>query len=54
MRILYGFKPSPFVRKVRLVLAEKDVDYRFEPASPRNPYGLGPFGATPVPWTVGH
>jgi glutathione S-transferase len=43
MRVVYGFKPSPFVRKVRVVLAEKGLPYEFEPATPLNPYGFGPF-----------
>lgn len=43
MRIVYGFKPSPYVRKVRVVLAEKGLPYEFEPATPLNPYGFGPF-----------
>lgn len=43
MRVVYGFKPSPFVRKVRVVLAEKAIPYEFQPARPLNPYGFGPF-----------
>ena len=31
MRILYGAPPSPFVRKVRVVLAEKGIPYTCEP-----------------------
>lgn len=31
MRILYGAHPSPFVRKVRVVLAEKGLPYTCEP-----------------------
>ena len=31
MRILYGAPPSPFVRKVRIVLAEKELPYTLEP-----------------------
>jgi glutathione S-transferase len=31
MRILYGAPPSPFVRKVRIVLAEKGLPYVLEP-----------------------
>jgi glutathione S-transferase len=31
MRILYGAPPSPFVRKVRVVLAEKGLPYTCEP-----------------------
>jgi glutathione S-transferase len=31
MRILYGASPSPFVRKIRIVLAEKGLPYTLEP-----------------------
>ncbi|MEJ0026172.1 MAG: glutathione S-transferase family protein [Rhizomicrobium sp.] len=35
--IVYGGAVSPFVRKVRVVLAEKGVDYQLEQISPFNP-----------------
>ncbi len=35
--ILYGGAVSPFVRKVRIVLIEKGVDYALEQVSPFNP-----------------
>jgi len=31
---LYGAGPSPFVRKVRVVLAEKNVSYEHDPVIP--------------------
>ena len=37
MRILYGVPVSPFVRKVRFVLAAKGLDYRLEPVIPMAP-----------------
>lgn len=37
--IIYGANLSPFVRKVRVVLAEKGVEYKLDPVSP--------FGAPP-------
>ena len=35
--IVYGGAVSPFVRKVRVVLMEKGVDYTLEQVSPFNP-----------------
>lgn len=35
--IVYGANMSPFVRKVRVVLAEKGVDYTLEPVNPFAP-----------------
>ena len=32
--VIYGMKGSPFVRKVQVLLAEKDIDYDLEMASP--------------------
>ena len=32
---LLGVQPSPFTRKVRIVLAEKKIDYDFVIASPQ-------------------
>jgi len=34
MRTVYGVSASPFVRKVRVVLAEKKLDYQLEPIFP--------------------
>jgi glutathione S-transferase len=34
MRTVYGVSASPFVRKVRVVLAEKKLDYQLEPVFP--------------------
>jgi len=34
MRIVYGVSASPFVRKVRVALAEKKLDYTIEPVFP--------------------
>lgn len=34
MRTVYGVSASPFVRKVRVVLGEKGLDYQFEPVFP--------------------
>lgn len=34
MRTVYGVSASPFVRKVRVVLAEKGLDYQLEPVFP--------------------
>ena len=36
MPILHGVSPSPFVRKVRVALAEKDIDYELESVMPGN------------------
>jgi glutathione S-transferase len=35
--IVYGGSVSPFVRKVRVVLAEKGAEYKLEPVSPFSP-----------------
>ena len=35
--IVYGGAVSPFVRKVRVVLAEKEVDYSLQPINPFQP-----------------
>ena len=35
--IVYGANVSPFVRKVRVVLAEKGQDYKLEPVNPFAP-----------------
>lgn len=34
MPILHGVSPSPFVRKIRIVLAEKAIEYEFESVMP--------------------
>jgi glutathione S-transferase len=36
MPIVYGVSPSPFVRKVRVAMAEKGLDYELEPVMPGN------------------
>ncbi len=36
MLTVYGVGPSPFVRKVRVLLAEKSVPYQLEPVLPMN------------------
>ncbi len=36
MPTLYGVSPSPYVRKVRVALAEKGLDYDLEPVMPGN------------------
>ena len=36
MPILYGVSPSPFVRKTRVALVEKGIDYELEPVMPGN------------------
>ena len=36
MRIVHGANASPFVRKVRIALAEKGLDYELEPLFPLN------------------
>jgi glutathione S-transferase len=50
--ILYGGSVSPFVRKVRVVLAEKSVAYTLEPVSPFQPppefRAISPLGRIPV------
>ncbi len=34
MAIVFGVSPSPFVRKVRVTLAEKNVPYELKPVFP--------------------
>ena len=50
MLILYGINLSTFTRKVRLALAEKDLDYRLETAAMGSPKvrALHPLGKIPV------
>jgi len=53
MRTVYGVSASPFVRKVRVVLAEKGLDYQLEPVfpGPQAPPGwreLSPLGKVPA------
>ncbi len=36
MRTVYGANASPFVRKVRVFLAEKNLPYQLEPVFPFN------------------
>ena len=49
---LIGTLTSPFVRKVRVVLAEKKIEYEFEVDSPWSPEsaisGINPLGKVPV------
>ena len=49
---LLGVHPSPFTRKVRIVLAEKKIDYDFVLASPQADGALvsthNPLGKVPV------
>lgn len=49
---LYGVNASPYVRKVRVVLAEKGVDYELEPVLPFNVTDefkkMSPLGKIPV------
>lgn len=49
---LFGFPLSPFVRKVALVLAEKGLDFDWEPSNPRTPSAeftaASPFGKIPA------
>ena len=35
--MIYGSTISPFVRKVRVVLAEKGLDYKLDPVNPFAP-----------------
>ena len=37
--VIYGSTVSPFVRKVRVVLAEKGIEYTLDPV---NPFGAPP------------
>jgi len=52
MRIVYGANASPFVRKVRVALAEKGLDYELEPVFPFNVSAdfkkLSPLGKIPA------
>lgn len=50
MLVLYGINLSTFTRKVRLALAEKGLDYRFETAAMGSPKvrSLHPLGKIPV------
>jgi len=52
MRTLYGVSPSPFVRKVRIALAEKGVSYELEPVMPGASdeafRAISPLGKVPV------
>ena len=52
MPVLHGVSPSPFVRKVRVVLAEKGIDYELEAVMPGNASEafrkLSPLGKVPV------
>lgn len=49
--IVYGAPLSPFVRKVRLLLAEKGLDYTLQIVAPRNQpewfYDISPLGRIP-------
>ncbi|MGE5385593.1 MAG: glutathione S-transferase family protein, partial [Betaproteobacteria bacterium] len=49
---LIGSLTSPYVRKVRIVLAEKKIEYEFELDSPWAPEtkvpGINPLGKVPV------
>lgn len=49
---LFGFPLSPFVRKVAVVLAEKGLDFDWEPTNPRTPSDeftkASPFGKIPA------
>jgi glutathione S-transferase len=49
---LIASSPSPFVRKVRIVLAEKKIDYQLVDMSPWTPeyrvHGYNPLGKVPV------
>lgn len=52
MRVLHGVSPSPFVRKVRVALAEKHVEYELEAVMPGGASAafkkLNPLGKIPV------
>ena len=52
MPTLYGVGLSPFVRKVRVVLAEKSVPYDHDPVVPGNPdpedRKMSPLGKIPA------
>jgi glutathione S-transferase len=59
MPIVHGVSPSPFVRKVRVFLAEKGIDYELDPVPPFPPANatpefrrLSPLGKIPV-WQDG-
>jgi len=49
---LYGVPLSPFVRKVRLCLQEKGLDYQLETVMPFTPpdwyYAINPLGRIPA------
>ena len=51
MPIVHGVSPSPFVRKVRVVLAEKGVEYELVPQAPFNQppefMAISPLGKIP-------
>jgi glutathione S-transferase len=53
MRTVYGVSVSPFVRKVRVVLAEKNLEYQLEPVipgpqAPPDYRKLSPLGKVPA------
>ena len=52
MPVLHGVSPSPFVRKVRVVLAEKGIDYELESVMPGSVSDafrkISPLGKVPV------
>ena len=53
MRVLYGVNASPFVRKVRVVLAEKGLEYQHEtvfpgPQLPADFRAMSPLGKIPA------
>ena len=52
MRTVYGANASPFVRKVRVFLAEKGIPYNLEPVFPFNPppefKQMSPLGKIPA------
>ena len=49
--IIYGSTVSPFVRKVRIVMAEKGLEYTIDPISPFRPppefRDISPLGRNP-------
>ncbi len=52
MRTVHGVNASPFVRKVRVALEEKGLDYELNPVMPFNPppefMAISPLGKIPV------
>jgi glutathione S-transferase len=52
MPVIHGVSPSPFVRKVRVAMAEKGLDYELEPVMPGNVPDsfreISPLGKIPV------